>query len=225
MSRLVPQENTVSPPNELHQALPPESEEVLQPASSSTKDLEKSVTSTADDLPPLDIQSALIDAYFAYDHTLYPVIAQSDFRDAFRSGTVSKLLLLSVFYAGALHVDDAVVYRICSKGRLDCLQSFYTRAKAVFDADSERDRVSVVQSAYLLHNWWQHPNATMDPWTWLGLAIRLAQNLGMHRSTDKSPLSPSDRSLYKRIWWCLYVSAIILLILYYLTDNAPQVEG
>ncbi|KAL1865927.1 hypothetical protein VTK73DRAFT_5011 [Phialemonium thermophilum] len=155
-----------------------------------------------------DIQSALVDAYFAHNHTLYPVISEGGFRESMAHGTTSPLLLTAVLYAGALHVADPVIYRAGFDSRQACLRKLYCRAKGVFwdeeDNSDAGDQLSRVQAAFLLHNMWLSPNATLDPWTWLGLAIRLAQNMGMHRSTARSSLKDSDRRLWKRIWWSLY---------------------
>jgi hypothetical protein len=167
-----------------------------------------------DQLPP-DIQLALIEAYFAYNHILYPVVSEDEFRTGFANRTLSPLLLAAVLYAGALHVSDPVIYRAGFDSRQTCLRKLYNRSKKIFfdeeDNGETGDQLSRVQAAFLLHNMWSSPNATMDPWTWLGLATRLAQNMGMHRSTARSSLKESDRRLWKRIWWSLYVSCLNLV--------------
>lgn len=159
----------------------------------------------------MERQQELIDSYFTRNHRLYPILNQQDFRSAFRAGTLSPTLALAVFYAAALHIPDPVIYRMGFDCRKTCLLTFYGRAKNSFfanDDDSSTDQLSHIQAAFLLHNMWQGPNANMDPWTWLGLGIRMAQNIGMHRSTRQSSLSETDQKLWKRIWWCYYVSFI-----------------
>lgn len=195
----------------LHLALPAESVEWRRPRTSGEQPVEShsSKDSLVNNIPK-DIQDALIDAYFAHNYIVHPIVSQSSFRQSLGNESVSQCLLLSILYVGALHVNEAVIYRLGFSGRLECLKTFYQRAKAVFDADKEKDRVAVVQSAFLLHNWWQSPTATMDPWAWLGLSVRLAQNMGMHRSTNPSPLPLAEKSLWKRIWWSLYVNETTL---------------
>jgi hypothetical protein len=176
------------------------------PSPSSTR-----TSSAIRDQLPRDIRLALIDAYFAYNHSLYPITCEKDFRSSVANGTTSPLLLSAVLYAGALHASDPVIYRAGFDSRQACLGKLYGRAKAIFFDDEHdaggSDQLPRVQAAFLLHNMWSSPNATMDPWTWLGLAIRLAQNMGMHRSTARSSLPDSDRRLWKRIWWSLYVGS------------------
>lgn len=173
------------------------------------------ITSAAKSDLPLEIQQALVDSYFARDYVLYPIVDQRSFRASLRNGTVSPCLLFSVFYAGALHAPDPIIYRAGFDSRQACLLSLYRRAKVAFcqcDDDGVIDQLSYIQAAFLLHNMWQSPNATMDPWTWLGLATRMAQNIGMHRSTKHSALPASEKRLWKRMWWCLHVCLIKLSV-------------
>jgi hypothetical protein len=39
---------------------------------------------------------------------------------------------------------------------------------------------------------------------WSGTAINLATSVGMHRTTVGTVMTPSDRKLWRRIWWCIY---------------------
>ena len=39
-------------------------------------------------------------------------------------------------------------------------------------------------------------------WTWLGCAIRFAQDLGLHREPGSQPAA--EEELCRRIWWSLY---------------------
>lgn len=171
---------------------------------------------------PRDTQEALITAYCDHNHSLYPIISQQYFRTALFSRTISPLLLCSVLYAGALHVPDSVVYRAKYESRQACLTDLYSRAKRLFFGDDAEDQLAKVQAAFLLHNMWQGPNSTMDPWTWLGMAIRLAQNMGMHRTTAKSALKPEDRKLWRKIWWSLYVRDYPVYISHLLRVHAPN---
>jgi hypothetical protein len=44
----------------------------------------------------------------------------------------------------------------------------------------------------------------MDSWHWVGVAISLSQSLGLHRDAGCSRIPPSQRSLWRRIWWCCF---------------------
>jgi hypothetical protein len=68
--------------------------------------------------------------------------------------------------------------------------TFYQRAKALYDASYESDAIATVQALYLLSYWWGSPLEQKDMWHWTGLAVGLAQTLGLHqRSVDIAILS------------------------------------
>lgn len=173
---------------------------------------------------PLPVQRELLDAYCRHHLTLYPIMSETRLRSSFDANTISSLLLAAVLYAGAIHAPEAIIYRAGFDSRQACLRKLYLRAKSLFfdeddendeqdsnSNDSESDPLARVQAAFLLHHMWFRPNSTMDCWTWLSLAVRLAQNMGMHRSTARSSLRDEDRKLWKRIWWSLYVSRCVMV--------------
>jgi hypothetical protein len=161
-----------------------------------------------DGLPTPSTQTALINAYLEHGYPLYPIIDPIPFRNWEGPTSVSLLLLLSVLFSGASHVEDSVIHQAGYGSRLECLEAFYNQAKMLFDTDLENDKVAVVSCAFMLHNWWSGPSATNDPLVWLGHATRLAQNMGMHRSTAGSSIDVSDKKLCKRIWWSIYVRSM-----------------
>lgn len=166
-----------------------------------------------DHILPSHVQLAMIDSYFAHHHVHYPIIAEHEFRTSLDDNSVSLLLLSAVLYAGAIHVADQVIYRAGFDSRQICLRKLYHHSKMIFFTEDDNaeasDQLSRVQAAFLLHHMWLTPNSTMDCWTWLSMAVRLAQNMGMHRSTTRTSLNEEDRKLWKRIWWSLYVSPSI----------------
>jgi hypothetical protein len=158
-------------------------------------------------LPPHQVQADLLDAYFTFAYLAHPIVSPSRVRSTFADGSISIILLYALLYTGTTHADDAVIYRAGFASRVSAQRSFYNSAKALYHSDAEHDKVVLIQSTFLLHIWWEDPDATMDPWYWLGVTVRAAQSLGMHRSTRESALSKEDQSLWKRIWWSIYVRA------------------
>lgn len=54
-------------------------------------------------------------------------------------------------------------------------------------------------------------------WLFLGVAIRMAQDLGLHRSVDKFPavasnlFSPGEKEARNRVWWgCVILDKYVL---------------
>lgn len=157
-------------------------------------------------LPPRALCDELIDAFFTWVAPVVPVINRTRFMRQYRDpkNPPSLLLLQAVLLAGS---------RVCTNPQLmdasgsttPAAMTFYKRAKALFDANFEDDRVTIVQALILMGWYWEGPeDVTKNVFYWTRVAIVVAQGSGMHRSVEGSQLSRSDKRLWKRIWWTLY---------------------
>ncbi|KAI1736583.1 fungal-specific transcription factor domain-containing protein [Xylaria scruposa] len=132
-------------------------------------------------LPPRQLCDELIEAYFKWVHPIY--------RDP--KNPPSLLLLQALMDANGSTTPAAL--------------TFYKRAKALYDANYEDDRVTIVQSLLLMGWYWEGPeDVTKNVFYWSRVAIIVAQGSGMHRSVEGSQLSDVDKRLWKRIWWSLF---------------------
>lgn len=157
-------------------------------------------------LPPRSLCDELIDAYFKWVHPIVPVINRTRFMRQYRDpkNPPSLLLLQAVLLAGS---------RVCNNAQLmdangsttPAALTFYKRAKALYDANYEDDRVTIVQSLLLMGWYWEGPeDVTKNVFYWSRVATIVAQGSGMHRTVERSQLSKSDKRLWKRIWWTLF---------------------
>ncbi|KAI1497669.1 Ctf1 transcription factor [Biscogniauxia marginata] len=157
-------------------------------------------------LPPRSLCDELIDAYFRWVHPIVPVINRTRFMRQYRDpkNPPSLLLLQAVLLAGS---------RVCNNPQLmdangsttPAALTFYKRAKALYDANYEDDRVTIVQSLLLMGWYWEGPeDVTKNVFYWTRVATIVAQGSGMHRSVESSQLSKADKRLWKRIWWTLF---------------------
>ncbi|KAL2153349.1 hypothetical protein VTH82DRAFT_4504 [Thermothelomyces myriococcoides] len=157
-------------------------------------------------LPPRKLCDELIDSYFKWVHPIVPVINKTKFMRRYKDpkNPPSLLLLQAMFLAGS---------RVCTNPQLmdangssaPAALTFYKRAKALYDANYEDDRVTIVQSLLLMGWYWEGPeDVTKNVFYWTRVATIVAQGSGMHRSVEGSQLSLSDKRLWKRIWWSLF---------------------
>jgi hypothetical protein len=156
-------------------------------------------------LPPKALCDDLIKTYFSWVHPIVPVINRTKFMSQYRDARnpPSMLLLQCILLAGAristnsqLKVDGSTSTAVAT---------FYRRAKALYDADYERDRIILVQSMLLMGWYWVGPDdISKNMFYWSQSAITVAQNFGLHRSMEDSRLSISDKRLRRRIWWTLF---------------------
>lgn len=102
-------------------------------------------------LPPRELCDELIDAYFKWVAPIVPVINRNAFLRRYRDADnpPSLLLLQAVLLAGS---------RVCQNPQLmdangstmPAAATFYKRAKALYDANYEDDRVTIVQALVLM---------------------------------------------------------------------------
>lgn len=157
-------------------------------------------------LPSQATCDQLIDAYFEWVAPIVPIINKTCFMQRYRdpNNPPSILLLQAILLAGCKVCSVEDMSEI-EKSRMPTATDFYTRAKALYDADYENDRVAIVQALILMGWYWEDPGyVPKNVFYWNGLAVTIAQGFGIHRNADESQLSKSDKRLWKRIWWTLF---------------------
>lgn len=109
-------------------------------------------------LPPRALCDELVESYFKWVAPVVPVISRSRFMRRYRDpkNPPSLLLLQAVLLAGS---------RVCTNPQLmdangsttPAAMTFYKRAKALYDANYEDDRVTIVQALVLMGWYWEGP--------------------------------------------------------------------
>ena len=115
-------------------------------------------------LPPKPLCDELVDAYFKWVAPVVPIINRSRFMRHYRDprNPPSLLLLQAILLAGS---------RVCTNPQLmdangsttPAAMTFYKRAKALYDANYEDDRVTIVQALVLLGWYWEGPEGELCP--------------------------------------------------------------
>jgi len=116
-------------------------------------------------LPPRALCDELVDAYFKWVAPVVPVINKARFMRRYRDhkNPPSLLLLQAILLAGS---------RVCTNPQLmdsngsttPAAMTFYKRAKALYDANYEDDRVTIVQALVLMGWYWEGPEGTHFPY-------------------------------------------------------------
>lgn len=147
----------------------------------------------------------ILSCYFKWFHPSFPIVDKADFYNSYRSDTLSQLLFQAMLFIGATYCSEKSLYEFGLKDRHAAKAQFYYRAKLLYDADWETNKVVVIQSLFLMSFWRAGPVAEKDTRHWLGIAINLAQTQGFHRSGQASINYQQHRSLRRTIWWSLYI--------------------
>lgn len=157
-------------------------------------------------LPPKALCDELVDAYFEWVAPIVPVINRNRFMRQYRDpdNPPSILLLQAMLLAGS-RVCNSQALMDANHSTTPAALTFYKRAKALYDANYEDDRVTIVQALVLMGWYWEGPeDVTKNVFYWSRVATIVAQGSGMHRSVEGSQLSKADKKLWKRIWWTLF---------------------
>ncbi|KAL3448026.1 fungal-specific transcription factor domain-containing protein [Aspergillus insuetus] len=155
-------------------------------------------------LPPRHIADQLIRVFFERVHPAYPVFDRKKFSRLYYQGEASPLILQTIFFLGFTVGSDKLVHEGGYNTRFEARKTHYLRAKMLYDIDYDPDPLNVVAVLLLFGHWWRGPEDQKSTCFWVGCAVNVALEMGMHRSSSHSGMSPAIRSLRKRIWWAVY---------------------
>lgn len=150
------------------------------------------------------IEQAFIDAYFLNYHSSYPFVHEPTFRAQFNDpalrphGTAWQILLNTILALGAWSIGD-------DNSDLDI--TFYQEARACLQQASvfETGNLTLVQALLLLSNYAQKRNKPNTGWNYLGLAVRMAMSLGLHKEFPGWKISLLQREIRRRLWWGVFI--------------------
>ncbi|KFY43046.1 hypothetical protein V494_02120 [Pseudogymnoascus sp. VKM F-4513 (FW-928)] len=155
-------------------------------------------------LPPHHVREALIRCYFHHVHPFSPILDANAFLLDYEKGRMSLLLLWSMFIAAASFIDESLLTEDFYPSRTALKRATYQRAKALYDADYEKDKITLIQSVFLMGHWYTSTDDRAGPWHWTGIAIGLSHTVGLHQ------LSDGARPFWRRLWWSLYCREVWL---------------
>lgn len=105
-----------------------------------------------------------------------------------------------------------LVNTIIALGAFCCSQPMYVvdyfleRAVAGINAEHlETGSLVLVQAFTLLSNISQKRNKSNSGSTYLGIAVRMAIGLGLHRELPLWNIKPFEREVRRRVWWVLLI--------------------
>lgn len=170
-------------------------------------------------LPHRFVADKLVDAFFTYRHPLNPYLHEPSFRQRYEK------LWLSQEYGGEAATEDNLGWfglinmvfcfgcdHAKSLGRVSIDRTrFFKRAKSlVFSGLLQPSRIELVQ-ALLLMGQYLHGSLDLNTcWTVVGLAIRMAQGLGLHLDPSDFTTEIIEQEIRKRVWWGCFVMDRIL---------------
>ncbi|CAE6514421.1 unnamed protein product, partial [Rhizoctonia solani] len=160
-------------------------------------------------LPPADLINSLVELYFRYINTFFPILHRGLFEQTLKRGThlasdttgrtFARLLLLVCAVASRWSFDP----RVLMDGQSQSAgYEFFHRAGPITWAFRTQPSLYDVQICILSALFLQGSSSHFSGWTVLGIGIRLAQDIGAHRKKEGVTI---ENELYKRAFWSLLV--------------------
>ncbi|BGP14207.1 hypothetical protein JCM10213_005900 [Rhodosporidiobolus nylandii] len=177
-----------------------------------------------DPLPPMEVQSQLLQAYWTYVHPHFPLLYKITFLRQYRhglahpdsdepsrpsgTGKVPMVLLLSMFALAARYCDlegEREEGKYWTAG-----QEYLEKARQLLNHDYGSSKLVLVQSLLLISYREIGVGAMSSAWMTAGMAIRMAQDLGLFRDVEKWYLptqrfTHEEKQTRKRVWWACVI--------------------
>lgn len=132
--------------------------------------------------PSPHVRLDVLRAYFRWFHPCFPVLDRAEIARTVESDEISPLLLQAILFVGASYCDGETIQKMGFKDHPDAKAQHYQRARLLYDADWESNKVTVLQALFLMSFWRAGPLNEKNTRYWLGSAISLAQTRGFHRA-------------------------------------------
>jgi transcriptional regulatory protein GAL4 len=143
-----------------------------------------------------------IEAYFAHYHTQYPILHEPTFKAQ-----------LAEVIPQPPHVQWVILSNVvlglgafCASQPMYMIDYFLERATRVITVDHlETGSLVLVQAFTLLSNLAQKRNKINSGSIYLGIAVRMAIGLGLHRELPLWNIKPFEREVRRRVWWVVFI--------------------
>lgn len=162
------------------------------------------------ELPPKKLCDQLLDVYWESFSFYFPIIDRQDFMEKYDNmdANYNHVMLLYAMLAIASklaeHLDD-----VTSTSDID----YYDRARGLLRGEFDNSTLSTIQALLLMA---RHQQSAHDSssWVFLGLAIRIAQDMGLHRDSSNWNLNERQAEVRRRVWWeCVVFDGFLSLAL------------
>ncbi|ORX88662.1 hypothetical protein K493DRAFT_319316, partial [Basidiobolus meristosporus CBS 931.73] len=136
----------------------------------------------------------LIKVYFTRSHPYLPVFNKARFLERLNSGEKNPEALMNAIYAVGCVLEGLTVFKTPEISRSATVY-FFKEAKSALDKQYTESSLQTIQALLLMSF---NP---MGGWLFLGIAIRMAQDLGLHRNLESENLDPIEKQNRKLAWW------------------------
>ncbi|KDQ57029.1 hypothetical protein JAAARDRAFT_35629 [Jaapia argillacea MUCL 33604] len=174
--------------------------------------------------PPRDVQDLLVNLYFVHVHPVFPVIHKRDFLENYNarmnassvSGSDDERQLPDLLLLVVLSIAERIRAGGMSSGSRpeepDVAWDYMDEISKLLCSVCHHSRPSTCQALLLLGLRDIAIGSTEDAWLHIGMAIRMAQDLGLNRAAEHwqykgaTLFSVTEIRSRKRIWWACCIA-------------------
>ena len=162
----------------------------------------------------------LFESYISNYHPVVPLVHVPTFRKEYQNfldargsnraqSISSPPLVLATLYAGAVACPNSIVRSAFKFPDREVLTTnlYHEATKALLRAHFPRVPTVGTLAAYLImQGTWMRDEEPLTTCGFIGVAIRVAQMLGLHKDPShfKANISPLNREVCRRIWWHVF---------------------
>ena len=158
-------------------------------------------------LPPKHVADLLLRQYYSSVHQITPILHwpsfSHEYETLYRNGTLQAVppawgsLLFSVFACGVLHAADS------SNTQLEQGMAYLEASRVLINLWTDEFTLDHARAALLTSIFLTEMNMNSAAWVWLGSALRIAQDIGLHHEIGPWPVIEGE--MRRRVWWAIYV--------------------
>lgn len=149
-------------------------------------------------------------SYFRDAHTTLPVLEKEEYMDAFEGRTMpppAPLLTYAIctYSCFLLRTNDSI-FNEAGVERDHVFQTLLDRATFLVRKEYLKPRIVTIQALALLCAHPTYSTSSYRNWILAGMAVRMAQDLGLHRTLTTVEVSSEFKEKRKRLWYSCYIT-------------------
>jgi len=160
------------------------------------------------EMPSKEVMDHLLAVYFQHIHPVLPMLHHQTLSDQIRRQELPPSHLLFAILGLASRFSENNTFRVPQPGydRPPCTL-FYEKAKHLFKEEYDNSQIGTVQALLLMAVQQMGFCESQRAWLYVGMAIRMAQDLGLNKDLPEHEQVRNRLSseLRKRTWWSCYV--------------------
>ncbi|KAG2223087.1 hypothetical protein INT45_008935 [Circinella minor] len=173
-------------------------------------DTTRETTEHSEEVVPRKVIETLVHCYFDMPNTTLPILNKEEYLDAFeerKTPPPPTLLTYAICsYACFLINSDNPVFKGAGMNSEQVFHTLVERAAQLIRRDYLIPRISTIKALVILCSLPTYSTSSYRNWILAGMAVRMAQDVGLHRTVKTDQMSKENVEARKRLWYSVYVT-------------------